>query len=52
MIQEKALFEEHLKFGMGQDPRYCQRIQMAWDADAGEWVIAYVGEHLDNTKTS
>lgn len=52
VIQEKALFEEHLKFGMGQDPRYCQRIQMAWDADAGEWVIAYVGEHLDNTKTS
>ncbi len=52
VIQEKALFEEHLKFGMGQDPRYCQRIQMAWDAENGEWVIAYVGEHLDNTKTS
>ncbi len=49
---EQALFEEHLRFGTGRDPRHCLRVQMAWDSEAGEWVIAHVGEHLDNTKTS
>lgn len=50
--QETLLFQEHLKFGTGFDARFCLRVQMAWDGEAGEWVIAHVGEHLDNTKTS
>lgn len=48
----QTLCEEHLKFGTGRDPRFCLRVYMRWDDGANEWVIAHVGEHLDNTKSA
>ncbi len=46
------LCEEHLKFGTGRDPRFCLRVYMRWDDEANEWVIAHVGEHLENTRSA
>lgn len=48
----QILCEEHLKFGTGRDPRFCLRVYMRWDDGENEWVIAHVGEHLENTKSA
>lgn len=44
--------QEHVKFGVGPDPRHHLRIHLAWHEGESRWLIGHVGRHLTNTKTS
>ena len=44
--------QEHIKFGVGPDPRHHLRIHLAWHEGESRWLIGHVGRHLTNTKTS
>ena len=48
----KIAMEEHIKFGVGPDPRLHLRIHLWWHDGESRWIIGHVGRHLTNTKTS
>ena len=47
----KITMEEHIKFGVGPDPRLHLRIHLMWHPGESRWLIGHVGRHLTNTKT-
>ncbi len=49
--EHKWDMQEHLIFGSSFDPRHCLRIHFAWDEQAKQHVIGWVGRHRRNTKT-
>ena len=49
---EMIAMPEHIKFGIGPDPRFHIRIHIYWHEDESRWIIGHVGRHLTNTKTS
>ena len=48
----KIAMTEHIKFGVGPDPRLHLRIHLWWHDGESRWIIGHVGRHLTNTKTS
>lgn len=47
----KAYAEQHLKYGVGADPKNMIRIGFFWDDSKSLWVIGYIGPHQRNTKS-
>ena len=47
----KITMEEHIKFGIGPDPRLHLRIHLMWHEGESRWLIGHVGRHLTNTKS-
>ena len=47
----KAYAEQHLKYGVGADPKNMIRIGFFWDDSKNLWVIGYIGPHQRNTKS-